>query len=267
MRQRSSPPEKLQWKKLAAAVAVALILLWGSYGFSTGHVREEFGLAANSMPSFQHFPALLRNLARSVVDNNWRIPAPAFLHGIAETWVLNKTMSGTYMFGAVRETCWYFFLGGVFFKSPIPLLILCLVGLTFFLLKRRELDSRAFAPAVAVAAIFLVTLPVKYHSGMRHVLIIFPLLAVIGGAAVGYLLRVQSAAQTWARIAVLVLLGWQGFETVRAQKDFIAYFNEFGGPDPSRVMVTGCDLDCGQDTFRLRDELRARGIAHFSLAV
>jgi hypothetical protein len=267
MREGSGLRLGLQCTKLIGAVGVALILLWGSYGFSTGHVREEFNLSVNSMPSFQHFPVVVRNLARSTVVNNWRIPAPALFHGFAETWVLNKTVSSTYMFGAVRESCWYFFLGGVFFKSPIPLLILCAVGLTFVVSRCRELNWSAFAPAIAAAAIFLVTLPVKYHAGMRHVLIVFPLLVIVAGAGVAHLLRVKGAAQTWARIALLMLLGWQGFETIRAQKDFIAYFKELGGSDPSRVMVTGCDLDCGQDIFRLADELRTRGISRLSLAI
>ena len=79
------------WKRLLAAVAIAVMLLWGSYGFSVGHVREEFNLSLNSMPSFQHFPAVVRNMARSIVANNWRIPAPALFHGFAEAWVLNKS--------------------------------------------------------------------------------------------------------------------------------------------------------------------------------
>ena len=33
------------------------------------------------------------------------------------------------------------------------------------------------------------------------------------------------------------------------------------------VLVTGCDLDCGQDLFRLSQALRDRGVSHFSVAV
>jgi hypothetical protein len=68
-------------------------------------------------------------------------------------------------------------------------------------------------------------------------------------------------------VTFAILLLWQGVETVRAQGDFISYFNELAGHDPSRVMVAGCDLDCGQDVFRLSRELAARNVSHFSLAV
>ena len=52
-----------------------------------------------------------------------------------------------------------------------------------------------------------------------------------------------------------------------AQPDLIAYFNELAPRDPSKALLLGCDLDCGQDLFRLADELRARGISHVNIAV
>jgi hypothetical protein len=41
----------------------------------------------------------------------------------------------------------------------------------------------------------------------------------------------------------------------------------WGGREPSTTLLNGCDLDCGQDVFRLRDELGRRGIKNFSLAL
>src|SRR5262249_1061122 len=153
IRESSANLGSAEWKKLLVALAIAVILLWGSYGFSVGHVREEFNLSVNSMPSFQHFPAVMRNTAQSIVANNWQIPAPAFFHGFAEAWVLNKSIASTYMFGVVRESCWYFFLAGSFLKSPLPLLILCVIGLGFLTLNYRKETWSAAAPAVAIGAI------------------------------------------------------------------------------------------------------------------
>lgn len=201
-----------------------------------------------------------------MVVNDWCIPAPAFFHGFADAWVLSKTAVPTYMFGALRKSCWYFFLAGVFFKSPLPLSILCGIGLFFMARRYRELSWSSWAPVAAAGAIFLVTLPVKYHAGMRHVLVLFPLFAMLGGAGAIYLWTAASARR-FAQAALIVLLAWQGYETILAQPDFIAYFNEFAGTDPSRVLVTGCDLDCGQDIFRLAQDLKTRNINSFNLAV
>jgi hypothetical protein len=69
------------------------------------------------------------------------------------------------------------------------------------------------------------------------------------------------------RTAVVGFLLWQCVSTVRASNDYMAYFNEFAGKDPSRVMVAGCDLDCGQDLFALSHELQTRHISHVTLAL
>lgn len=64
-----------------------------------------------------------------------------------------------------------------------------------------------------------------------------------------------------------MLLLWQCISRLNAHPDYIAYFNELAGRDPSRVLVTGCDLDCGQDLFRLSRALHERNISQLNLAV
>jgi hypothetical protein len=63
------------------------------------------------------------------------------------------------------------------------------------------------------------------------------------------------------------LLLWQCLSGLKAHTDYIAFFNEVAGQDPSRVLVTGCDLDCGQDLFRLSQALRERKISHPNIAI
>ena len=64
-----------------------------------------------------------------------------------------------------------------------------------------------------------------------------------------------------------MLLLWQCISSLNAHPDYIAYFNELAGRDPSRVLVTGCDLDCGQDLFRLSRALHERNVSHLNIAV
>jgi hypothetical protein len=78
---------------------------------------------------------------------------------------------------------------------------------------------------------------------------------------------VQGKARLCGRFILVVLLLWQSVSSLNAGTDFISYFNELAGHDPSRVLVSGCDLDCGQDLFRLSQALRNRGISRFSIAV
>jgi hypothetical protein len=87
---------------------------------------------------------------------------------------------------------------------------------------------------------------------------------VLAGAGGAFLWERRLTA---ARIMLVVLVVWLGAESLRTGLDPMSYFNEFGGSDPSRILVTGCDLDCGQDVARLGSELRKRKIEAVHIAL
>jgi hypothetical protein len=89
---------------------------------------------------------------------------------------------------------------------------------------------------------------------------------MIAGCGCSYLWNLLSG-RIWARGALIGLLAWQLVSTTRASGDYLAYFNELAGNDPSKILAAGCDLDCGQDLFALARELRSRNISHTSLAL
>jgi hypothetical protein len=110
-------------------------------------------------------------------------------------------------------------------------------------------------------------MPVKYNAGVRHVLVVFPLLAIVAGCGSSFLWNMRGRLRLPARAALIALLCWQCISSARASSDSIAYFNELAGGDPSHVLVAGCDLDCGQDFFRLSRELQSRHIEHVTVAL
>jgi hypothetical protein len=258
-------------KQVALAGAIAIFLVWATYGFAVGRVNESMGLTAASMPSFQHFPAPLAKIGRDLILSDPRIPAPALLKGMAIIWILNGTHPPAYLLGHIKPGgWWYFFLVGVAVKSPIPFLILVLVGLFASGKLAKAGRWTALAPAACALSVLLVTMPVTYNAGVRHVLVVFPLLAIVAGYGCSYLWNAPGRShqqQLWGRGLLLALLIWQCVLTVRASSDYIAYFDELAGRDPSKVLVAGCDLDCGQDLFALSREFQARHISHANLAL
>jgi len=167
-------------EKLGVVLAVAVIVVWTGYGFSGGHVRESMQISPDSMPSFQHFPGPARDIARSLVMRDSWLPAPALLKSVATAWVRNKAAPPAYLLGKEKNGgWWYFFLVAVAVKTPLPFLLLCLIGLCVLL--SRPLRWTSLAPAAAVFAVFCVTMFVKYDAGIRHVMVVFPLLAVVAG--------------------------------------------------------------------------------------
>jgi hypothetical protein len=252
----------------AIAGVIAIAIVWAGYGFALQRLRQGMQLAAGSMPTFQHFPKPVRRIATGLIDLNPLVPAPALLRGFASAWTMESSQPDSYLFGHIKQGgWWYFFLVGIAVKLPISFSILVLAGLCEFRRLFEEGRWRAMCPVVCACAMLLVTMPVKINYGVRHVLVVFPLLAIVAGYGCSYLWHATGRYQLAKRVALIGLLVWQGISSIGASSDYIAYFNELAGSDPSKVMVAGCDLDCGQDLFRLADELRARKISHVTLAL
>src|ERR1700682_4690871 len=92
----SEPSAQIDWRvwfgKASIAGAIAIIVLWAGYGFSVGHVREGMQVTPENMPSFQHFPAPVRSIARDMVTSEWALPARALQRyrrrvGSQQEWV------------------------------------------------------------------------------------------------------------------------------------------------------------------------------------
>ena len=73
-------------------------------------------------------------------------------------------------------------------KTPIPLLILAVTGLSF-LLKDSQARPRwqSWTPVLSAAAMLIVGLMSHINTGVRHILPIYVMLAAIAGLATGIL--------------------------------------------------------------------------------
>jgi Dolichyl-phosphate-mannose-protein mannosyltransferase len=181
--------------------------------------------------------------------------------GVVAVKAHNDSGHLSYLLGEVRQTgWWYFYLVALAVKTPIPLLLAGPAGLIALARRAwRQRDSWGLAPLVLVVAILgFASAFSRINIGIRHVLVLYPFLALGGTWAV---LRASQAVrairQARARLAaaalLLVLLGWQLSTLWRAYPDYLPYFNE-AVVHPERVLVDS-DLDWGQDLYRL--ELRA----------
>lgn len=119
-------------------------------------------------------------------------------------------------------------------------------------------------PLLLAVAVLVVAIPGRINIGTRHVLPVFAVLAMGAGIAlVGSWRTAASHPAVRGSVALAALAGL--WSTARVHPDYLAYFNELGGPHPERIVVDS-DLDWGQDLKRLADTLNARGIDTVTLA-
>jgi len=162
-------------------------------------------------------------------------------------------------------------------KSPLPFLALVALALVAAALPRAwndraraALGPRGLGAGLAAAAALAFSALVPVNIGMRHFLVVVPLLAIFAGAAAASWLEVagarRPAAGRAAAATLALLLAIQVAIVERARPELMAYFNPLAGREPGRALIDS-DLDWGQDLRLLARELRARGISslHYGL--
>jgi hypothetical protein len=184
----------------------------------------------------------------------------------------NDTGHLAYLLGQVRMTgWWYFYLVALAVKTPLPLLAAGSAGVVWLAREGwKSGDNWRITPAVLIVAILVFASGFSHiNIGIRHVLILYPLLA-LGAAWVvtrawGALRRMQNRRHAALGTVVLAaLLTWQFSTLWSVWPDYLAYFNETVA-HPERVLVDS-DLDWGQDLRRLEKRAAELGIPRLSLA-
>ena len=177
------------------------------------------------------------------------VAMPEFFSGIAQTLIHNGWGHVGYLFGETSSHGWWFYFPvALAVKTPIVFLLLSLAS-PFIIASR---GRNWLAPFLAAAAIVVASLFTTINIGVRHVLPVYPLLAVSCGCALAVL---------WSRyrVAVLLILAVEVFVSARAHPDYLAYFNALAGREPHRVL-TDSNLDWGQDLLRLQKRARELNI-------
>ena len=193
-------------------------------------------------------------------------PAPALFQGLGQLAAKNRAGHKSYLLGEVRTTgWWYFFPVALAVKTPFPFLLLLAAGLVVAAWRDSGRERRRqLEPAAIAFAILLVCLPSRINIGLRHVLPMYPFLAIsrqgVGSGALAARRR-RLRSGRWR----LLLVGWQVVASARAASRLPRLLQRAGGGHPERILVDS-DLDDGQDLKRLADTLRARRIPAVWLA-
>ena len=248
------------------AALCAFLTLWAVYRFS--HVPLSQATHLPERVSARYFgPSSSLTAAVHSITSHVPVPAPEFFDGIRMLRDQNRQGSRGYLFGEVRDGgWWYFFFVALALKTPIAVLLLSGLG-SVLVVRQYWRDPQKWevvAPFAAFAMIMLTSMPSHLDSGIRYVLPIFVFLSILAGFGLTSLWNAE-VHRTILRSAAILLVGWLAVSSALSHPDYLAYFNEFGGKDPSHKIVVG-DLDWGQDFSRLATYLRAHSIPHVTVA-
>lgn len=237
---------RLSWKSIPLAVITALVLIWGCYGFSKLPLE----------PAWGPHPRIDETLnAHQWLAPAWRaatttpFPLSELVLGIRDVSRHNAQGHDSYLLGEYGRTGWWSFFPIVLaVKTPLALLLLSAVGVLFSVWRFRKNTTPQTLTVVFALAILVVCMTSRLDLGVRHILAIYPLLAILAAS-------VTVPLQGLRRILAIAAISWIAVDAARANPDYLAHFNELAGAHPERILAES-DLDWGQDIGRLSRRLK-----------
>jgi hypothetical protein len=253
------------WPGVVALLALGFVV-WGGYRFSVRPLDQVFEHPLQSAQHL-HLPSPMRVLAVKLVALNPRLPAAEFFEGIYKTVGENSKLYPAYLLGKVqRGGWWYFYFFMLAFKTPPGFQLLALVG-TVLALGRfwNGRDWRLGAPAVCVLVILALSTLVRVNLSVRHILFLYPLLAILAAFACREIWALRSRWPRLAPVALGILLVGQGVSTAWIHPNYLSYTSLFAGSRPDERLVLDADFDGGQYIFKLKQVLAEHKVDHLHL--
>ena len=216
---------------LLAAVVVGSFVIWATYRFSFGPVRNA------------HFSA----------------PAPEFISGLISLKKYNDHGHPSYLLGQYSDTgFWSYYPIVLLFKTPLAYLGLVLTGIALCVSERRK--PVGYAMAFSIGILTFAILFSHINIGVRHILPAYLGVTVVAAFAVERMWRQRRFALPAAALCL-----WFFAASTIAHPDYLAYFNELAGSQPEHILIDS-DLDWGQDTKRLGLRLQQLKVSNVHLA-
>ncbi|MEQ1899088.1 MAG: glycosyltransferase family 39 protein [Vicinamibacterales bacterium] len=231
------------WRRVVVLGIVALATIWLCYGFRVGRLADlnDAFVPFGRMPT-TGWPAFVRD---------WTLPAHEFVHGLLYLKAHTEYGQPVTMLGQFSARGFWFYYPVVFaIKTPGPFLLFAGVGLVGLLRYRSGRDWHwAAGLGLAALGILLVSLASPINLGVRHVLVIYPLVAL--ASAYG-LVRLAEESRRPATVlaAGAACVGLQAALLWAIVPNQIAYFNMLAGRDPAWVS-SGSNFDWGQGAVAL----------------
>ena len=233
------------------SVSIAVINMGFLFNKTFTPLRD-YQLKSNLMKHVQAIP---------VVDN---LPVPVpypYLEGL--DWVKYRDDTGKgygniYLFGKLRTPGADFkgfkgyYLFASLFKIPIAVQIILILALTNYLRRRKRYafreDEQFLLIPVIIFTLYL-NLSINAQIGLRHVLVVFPLMAVFCGS----LFRDWKDFGKRRKVAIGVLMTWLVVSVMSYYPHFLSYFNELvWNRTRSYKLLADSNIDWGQNGWYLK---------------
>lgn len=143
---------------------------------------------------------------------------------------------------------WYYFPLAILLKEPFAFLIIFLLGLVSFFLKKEGIITKSLIIVPLLAYLLVSMFMNKVNIGIRHILPVYPFLYVIAGYS-----AIAARRFNYIKYILALLLAVLALDTLSAYPAHLSYFNRFAGGTPKGYKYLGdSNIAWGQDWKRAK---------------
>jgi hypothetical protein len=253
-------PRRWNWSRAAAALALALFLVWAGYLFHVSRLTVHDGTLTATFPNWS---APIVKPVGGHRNYSLLVPAGEYVEGFRELIRHNRHGQAAFFMGQVsRQGGWKtYYPTVILLKWPTVVLVLSLTGVALGLGRRLRVGADLRIGDLSItdewimASFPLVYLGLaifaRFNIGERHVLPLYPF-ALLFAAVVWEWAGRKRALR--AILALLVVLN--AADALRYAPGYLSYFNAFVRPAESYRLLTDSNLDWGQGLLALRQYQR-----------
>ena len=239
-------PRQWNWAKTAAALVIALFVVWAGYFFHLSRLKLHDG---ELMVSFPNRADLVYKPIYSRRNISMLVPAGEYLEGFRTVVRHNRHGMPAYLFGQASKTGGWkkYYPAVILLKWPVIILVLFLAGVLPLILGKTHVP-RGIWVITSFPALYLVfAIFSHFDLGDRHILPVYIFVLLFAGST-------WEAARSRRAFALIVICAvvLQAADTLRYAPDYLSYFNIFVRPDDSYKLLSDSSLDWGQGLLALR---------------
>ena len=238
----------------AAIAAVALTVLWSFYGFR--YASRPAGLQL--IPTLAQYSQSLTRFQRATILGMARLHLlpESYLFGMVDVRLFGKSFA-TYILGKwYPHGFWWYFPVVLTMKTTLGLL--ALLALTGYVIATSKLGNgqqrdrmRPLVYLVFPGVIYLAVAMLNgLNIGVRHILPLYPIAAILAGAGVAEL---ATRSRMWMWICA-ILIAAHVASSLSVYPNSLAYANEaWGGAWNSHHILNDSNVDWGRQLYQVKD--------------
>jgi len=254
---------KIGWNWVLVCV-VGLFVVWSSYFFQTDVIiakRDDPNRISSKLVEYalQTNNTVLSNMLKFGTDI--KIPLGTYLASQKNGLLLQKNQESVFFMGQkYARVRWYLLPVNLFFKLPLPIIVL--VGVTFFWFFKKQLPVQKYFPYIAPIVgitVFLCLSGVKPY--VRYLLPIYPFLIITAAAGLTRMLKKHML------VVPMILCVWYAIGTLLHFPHFITFANESAGPRDKRYeKLIDSNINWGQELFDVAEYIKKNQLSVLSFS-